>query len=96
MDKEIKNLLEKIAESESIELIEYRKESKKLLEEDLKKEVLQKFKYIVYDKESLANNDKIAFIYSVSYVSEIRKLLNDNFDKIDKIMQILKESSEVK
>lgn len=72
------------------------KEAIEILEDNFKNEVLKAFHYLgeYYGQdhlEAIKNNDKVKFVHESYYYNISKELLNNNIDKIEKIMSILKE-----
>lgn len=94
----IKKLLTIILASDEVS-DEIKLQVKEILDEDFKEEVISKFKYYVlsknYDAEErsvIKNATKCGFIYHFyGYDSSINDFLENNYDRIDEIINILRE-----
>lgn len=72
--------------------------AQEILDESLKEEVRDKFKYLLNDKncdesrrDVVMNKTKCAFIECFYSFECLQNFLDENYDKIDKIISILRE-----
>lgn len=95
MKKEIKDFLIKVVNEGPIDL---HAEAKKLLEKEFKEEVLKIFDYkLKYNEDfrrTILVRDKIGFICEIHYNFQYASFVNANFDKLDLIIEILKNHIE--
>ena len=93
----IKKLLTIILASDEVS-DEIKLQVKEILDEDFKEEVISKFKYRICDKnydgggrKAIKDATMCGFIQHFYEYDNLKKFLDENYDKIDKIINILKE-----
>lgn len=103
MKKEIKDLLIKLTDTNApfyeIEILKIREKAQELIQEDLKEEVLNIFadglvsesNYYKDFKKAIRDKDKISFIYETKYYKEQSDFIRENWNELDKILEILNE-----
>lgn len=100
MKKEIKVFLEHIVENlgkPSVSIHTIVDEAIELLKEDLKEEVINKFGYFLNEKElkeAILKKDKVDFICYTVYRGSLKNFIKENWDRLDEIIDILKEHLE--
>lgn len=69
-------------------------EGRSLLEEDFKQRTIELFKYqLSYDAgivKAIKEKNKVGFISKIQFWEKLEKFINDNWDRLDDIIEILK------
>lgn len=103
LTEKVKKYLNKIVNSSDQELgnfDEVRKGAKELLQDYFKEEIREQFRYDIKDmagknKSIITEKNKCDFVQKVIWEGGQKVFVNDNWDKLDEIMDILKEEIEI-
>lgn len=97
MENRIRELLITISTSNEVS-DEIKLQAKGILNEEFKNEIRNNFKYFLIDKtydnwhrEIIKNGTKCGFIAHFYDYETFKKFLDDNYDRIDEIISILRE-----
>ena len=99
MEQRTKELIKKISKLDFYDISrtqieELSGEAQAILLEHFKKEVIELYEFILSWNttlvDSINNNNQVGFIHESYYKEDIRKFLNSNFDKINLVIEILR------